>query len=75
MNDEVGFHVLLLHFAGLHQVSHARGVPPTPLPQDSVQSTQQGPDVVLHTATNLLSALFSNTPGDTFCSDMLIRTR
>ena len=56
MDDKVGLHVLLLHFASLHQVSHARGVPPTSLPQDCVQSTQQGPDVVLHTATNLQSA-------------------
>ena len=55
VNNEVGLHVLLLHFASLHQVSHTRGVPPTPLPQDHVQGTQQGPDVVLHDATNLLS--------------------
>ncbi len=55
VNDEVGLHVLLLHFASLHQVSHTGRVPPTPLPEHCVQSTQQGPNVVLHTAINLLS--------------------
>ena len=55
VNNEVGLHVLLLYFTSLNQVGHARRVPPTSLPQDCVQSTQQSPDVVLHSATNLLS--------------------
>ena len=48
VNDEVCLHVLLLHFAGLHQISHLRRVPATSLPEHGVQRAQQRPNVVLH---------------------------
>ena len=48
MDDEIGLHVLLLHFASLHQISHLGGLPAAALPQHCVQCAQQCPDVVLH---------------------------
>ena len=57
MNDEVGLHVLLLHFACLYKISHARGVPATPLPQHCVQRAQQSPDVVLHNTQTVMMHL------------------
>lgn len=58
VDDEVGLHVLLLHFASLHQISHLRGVPATALPQHRVQRAQQRTDVVLHSCQ--LSACRTN---------------
>ena len=50
VNDEVSLHVLLLHFAGLHQISHLRRIPATALPEHCMQRAQQRPDIVLHCA-------------------------
>ena len=57
VDDEVGLHVLLLHFACLYKISHAGGVPATPLPQHCVQRAQQSPDVVLHNTQTVLMHL------------------